>query len=99
MKVVQDPVGVLALPEHDRPREKQHGLGAGKLSNTELPAILLSIGGARICRYSAVRKVMKFVRDDPERLLTRTVEDFCGFCGFNFCLRLSFAVIIPATSL
>jgi DNA repair protein RadC len=83
MKVVKDPTGVKALAEYDRPREKLHALGAGKLNNAELLAILLCTGSSELSVLDLCGKIMKSVKDDPSRLLTRTAEDFCRFPGIG----------------
>ncbi|MFD0763231.1 UPF0758 domain-containing protein [Mucilaginibacter lutimaris] len=83
MKVVLDPVGVLALPEKDRPREKLLALGADNLSNAELLAVLLCTGSHDLSVLDLCEKVMKSVKDEPSRLLTRTAKDFCKFRGIG----------------
>ncbi|MGF7082839.1 UPF0758 domain-containing protein [Mucilaginibacter sp. UYCu711] len=78
-----DPVGVLALPETNRPREKLHALGAGKLSNAELLAFLLCTGSQELSVLNLCQSIMKSVKDDPTRLLTRTAEHLCRFRGIG----------------
>lgn len=104
MKVMEDRCGVLALPEHDRPREKLHALGAGKLSNAELLAILLCTGAQELSVLDLCEEVMKSVKNDPARLLTMTAEDFCKFRGIGVpkaatllaALELGRRVFLPA---
>ncbi|WP_439697039.1 UPF0758 domain-containing protein [Mucilaginibacter sp. AW1-7] len=81
MKVVAEPKGVKALEVPGRPRERLHALGARALSNAELLAILLCTGSSELPVLDLCRKIMKSVKDDPARLLTRTAEDFCRFPG------------------
>lgn len=83
MEVVKDPKGMKAVAEYDRPREKLHALGAGKLSNAELLAILLGTGSPELSVLDLCGKIMKSVKDEPSRLLTRTAEDFCRFPGIG----------------
>jgi DNA repair protein RadC len=78
---LKDPAGILALPESDRPREKLHALSAAALSNAELMAILLCTGSQELSVLDLCKKIMRSVKDDPSRLLTRTAEDFCSFRG------------------
>ncbi|MES2378461.1 MAG: UPF0758 domain-containing protein [Bacteroidota bacterium] len=81
MRIVAEPTGMKALPEADRPREKLHALGAGSLSNAELLAILFCTGSSELSVLDLCGKIMRSVKDDPARLLTRTAEDFCRFRG------------------
>ncbi|RKR82145.1 uncharacterized protein DUF3276 [Mucilaginibacter gracilis] len=81
LKVVEDVKGVKALPVYDRPREKLHALGAGSLSNAELLAILLCTGSSELSVLDLCKRIMKSVKDEPARLLSRTAEDFCRFPG------------------
>lgn len=81
LKVVEDAKGVKALPVYDRPREKLHALGAGALNNSELLAILLCTGSLELSVLDLCKRIMKSVKDEPARLLSRTAEDFCKFPG------------------
>jgi DNA repair protein RadC len=81
MEVVKDPTGMKALASEDRPREKLHALGAGSLSNAELLAILFCTGSSELSVLDLCGKIMRSVKDDPARLLTRTTEDLCRFRG------------------
>lgn len=83
MELVKDPKGMKAIAEYDRPREKLHALGAGKLSNAELLAILLCTGSSELSVLDLCRKIMKSVKDEPARLLNRTAEDFCKYPGIG----------------
>ena len=83
LEVVKDPKGMKAIAAYDRPREKLHALGAGKLSNAELLAILLCTGSSELSVLDLCEKIMKSVKNDPARLLTRTAEDFCRFRGIG----------------
>ncbi|WP_426671900.1 UPF0758 domain-containing protein [Mucilaginibacter sp. McL0603] len=83
MELVKDPKGMKAIPEFDRPREKLHALGADKLTNAELLAILLGTGSSELSVLDLCKKIMKSVKNDPARLLNRTAEDFCKFPGIG----------------
>jgi DNA repair protein RadC len=83
MELVKDPKGMKAIAEYDRPREKLHALGAGKLSNTELLAILLCTGSSELSVLDLCKKIMKSLKDEPARLLSRTAEDFCKYPGIG----------------
>jgi DNA repair protein RadC len=83
MEIVKDPTGMKAIAEYDRPREKLHALGAGKLSNAELLAILLCTGSSELSVLDLCSKIMKSVKDEPARLLNRAAEDFCKYPGIG----------------
>jgi DNA repair protein RadC len=83
MQLVKDPKGMNAIAEYDRPREKLHALGADRLSNAELLAILLCTGSSELSVLDLCRKIMQSVNDEPARLLNRTVEDFCRYPGIG----------------
>ncbi|OOQ58289.1 UPF0758 domain-containing protein [Mucilaginibacter pedocola] len=83
MEVLKDeePKGMMAIPEYDRPREKLHALGAGSLSNAELLAILLGTGSSELSVLDLCGRIMQSVGDEPSRLPLRTAEDYCRFPG------------------
>jgi hypothetical protein len=83
MELLKDPKGMKAIAEYDRPREKLHALGAGALSNAELLAILLCTGSPELSVLDLCGKIIKSIKDDPSRLLTRTAEDFYRFPGIG----------------
>ncbi|MFB9844093.1 UPF0758 domain-containing protein [Mucilaginibacter ginsenosidivorans] len=81
LKVVEDPKGMQAIPAEDRPREKLHAFGAASLSNAELLAILFCTGSSELSVLDLCQKIMRSVKDDASRLLTRTTGDLCRFRG------------------
>jgi hypothetical protein len=83
MELVKDPKGMKAIAEYDRPREKLHALGAATLSNTELLAILLCTGSSELSVLDLCERIMRSVKDEPSRLLSRTADDFCKFPGIG----------------
>jgi DNA repair protein RadC len=83
MEVVKDPKGMKAIAEYDRPREKLHALGAASLSHAELMAILLCTGSSELSVLDLCKRIMKSIKNEPGRLLSRTVEDFCRFPGIG----------------
>jgi DNA repair protein RadC len=82
-EMAKEPAGMKALAEIDRPREKLHALGADKLSNTELLAILLGTGAAELSVLDLCGKIMQSVKDDPVGLATRTAVDLCRCRGIG----------------
>ncbi|MES2112721.1 MAG: UPF0758 domain-containing protein [Bacteroidota bacterium] len=83
MELMKDLKGMKAIAEYDRPREKLHALGAGTLSNAELLAILLCTGSSELSVLDLCQRVMKSVKNEPARLLSRTADDFCKFPGIG----------------
>jgi len=81
MELVKDPKGMKAIAAYDRPREKLHALGADKLSNAELLAILLCTGSPALSVLDLCCKIMKSAEGNPAQLLNRTAGDFLRFPG------------------
>jgi len=83
MELVNDPKGMKAIAEYDRPREKLHALGAGTLSNAELLAILLCTGSSELSVLDLCQRIMKSVKNEPSQLLNKAADDFCKFPGIG----------------
>lgn len=81
MEVLKDPKGIKVMAEYDRPREKLHALGADKLSNVELLAVLLCTGSPGSSVLDLCKHIMHSVEDEPARLRERTAEELCRFPG------------------
>jgi DNA repair protein RadC len=70
------------LPAAERPRERLRDAGAAKLSNTELIAILLRVGGAK---ESAIEQAQRLLRDFQglKGLAQSPFEELCNVHGIG----------------
>jgi DNA repair protein RadC len=96
LELVKDPKGMKAIAGYDRPREKLQALGPTTLSNAELLAILLCTGTSELSVLDLCSQIMKSVKDEPAKLISRTTEDFCKFPGIGMAKA---SVIIAALEL
>lgn len=83
LELVEEPKGMKAIAEYERPREKLHALGAEALRNDELLAILLCTGTSELSVLDLCRKIMCSVKNDPKRLLARSAAELCKFPGIG----------------
>jgi len=83
LELVQEPKGMKALAEYERPREKLHALGAGALADFELLAILLCTGTSEVSVLDLCKKIMRSVKHDPKRLLVQSAAELCKFPGIG----------------
>lgn len=83
LELVQDAKGTKGMPEYDRPREKLHALGAAALADYELLAILLCTGTSELSVLDLCKKIMRSVKHDPKRLLTKSAAELCKFPGIG----------------
>jgi len=106
MEVVKHPKSVKALAQYDRPREKLHDLGAGKLSAEELLAILLCTGTSEVPVLDLCKKIVRSLKGDLSGMLEMTAEQLCAFPGIGVAkaailmaaLELGRRVFLPAKS-
>lgn len=71
------------LCEDERPREKMLDKGAGSLSNTELLAILLRTGTAKMNVIDVAREVLKSGNGKLSEIATMSVEALCRVEGIG----------------
>jgi DNA repair protein RadC len=69
------------LPEHERPREKMMFLGADKLSNAELLAVLLGTGTRSQSATALADRILSLTPDGIGHLTECTFEDLARVSG------------------
>ena len=82
------------LPSEERPRERMLRLGAGKLSNTELLAILISTGTKNESAMHLAAKIISMEDDGISFLGSAVPEELAGISGVGVAKSCQIAAAI-----